>query len=50
MEPTVLVNVPTSSEAYKQEIFGPVLIVNTFKNEAEALAEANGSEFGLFCG
>ncbi len=49
MEPTILMNVPMSSDAYKEEIFGPVVIVNTFKNEAEALEEANGMEFGLFC-
>ncbi len=49
MEPTIIANVPISSEAYKQEIFGPVVIVNTFKNETEALAEANDAEFGLFC-
>ena len=49
MEPTILVNVPTSSDAYKEEIFGPVVIVNTFKDEAGALAEANSTEFGLFC-
>lgn len=42
-------NVPQSSDAYKEEIFGPVVIVNTFKDEAEALAEANSTEFGLFC-
>ncbi|KAK3046782.1 hypothetical protein LTR09_011763 [Extremus antarcticus] len=48
MEPTILMNVPMSSDAYKEEIFGPVVIVNTFKNEAEALEEANGMEFGLF--
>ena len=49
MEPTILLNVPTSSDAYKEEIFGPVVIVNTFKDEAAALAEANSTEFGLFC-
>ena len=49
MEPTILVNVPTSSDAYKEEIFGPVVVVNTFKDEAGALAEANSTEFGLFC-
>ena len=48
MEPTILLNVPVSSEVYKEEIFGPVVIVNTFKNEADALEEANGTEFGLF--
>ena len=49
IEPTILLNVPVSSDAYKEEIFGPVVIVNTFKDEAEALAEANNTEFGLFC-
>ena len=48
MKPTILKNVPMSSDAYKEEIFGPVVIVNTFKEEAEVLAEANGTEFGLF--
>ncbi|KAH8892190.1 aldehyde dehydrogenase [Thozetella sp. PMI_491] len=48
VEPTILVNVPQDSDAYKEEIFGPVVIVNTFKDEAEALAEANATEFGLF--
>ena len=48
MEPTILKDVPMSSEAYKEEIFGPVVIVNTFKDEAEVLAEANGTDFGLF--
>ncbi|KAK6365274.1 hypothetical protein LTS17_011507 [Exophiala oligosperma] len=32
----------------KEEIFGPVIIVNTFEDEAGALAEANCVEFGLF--
>ncbi|KAF9892273.1 hypothetical protein FE257_002050 [Aspergillus nanangensis] len=48
VEPTILANVPQTSEAYKEEIFGPVVIVNTFKDENEALTEANGTEFGLF--
>ena len=48
MEPTILFNVPTSSIAYQEEIFGPVVIVNTFKDEEEAMAEANCTEFGLF--
>ena len=49
MEFTILLNVPESSPAYEEEIFGPVLIVNTFKDEAAALHEANNTEFGLFC-
>ena len=49
MEPTILLNVDQGSTAYREEIFGPVVIVNTFESEEEVLAEANGVEFGLFC-
>lgn len=49
IQPTILLNVPQTSAAYREEIFGPVVIVNTFRTEAEALSEANNIEFGLFC-
>ena len=49
IQPTILTNVPRSSLAYREEIFGPVIIVNTFNDEEEALEEANCTEFGLFC-
>ncbi|MCH4023375.1 MAG: aldehyde dehydrogenase family protein [Acetobacter sp.] len=35
---------------FREEIFGPVLTVTTFKDEAEALAIANDTEFGLGSG
>ncbi|GBQ26275.1 aldehyde dehydrogenase [Acetobacter estunensis NRIC 0472] len=35
---------------FREEIFGPVLTVTTFKDEAEALALANDTEFGLGSG
>jgi aldehyde dehydrogenase (NAD+) len=32
----------------KEEVFGPVVVVNTFKKEEEAIEKANSSEFGLY--
>jgi aldehyde dehydrogenase (NAD+) len=49
VEPTILKNVPITSAAYMEEIFGPVVIVNTFTEERDVLAEANCTDFGLFC-
>ena len=45
--PTVLANVPTDSRLLREEIFGPVAPVATFRTEAEGLSAANDSEFGL---
>jgi 5-carboxymethyl-2-hydroxymuconic-semialdehyde dehydrogenase len=43
-----LVNEPTpGSEIVTEEIFGPVLTMQTFSTDAEAVALANGTEFGL---
>jgi (Z)-2-((N-methylformamido)methylene)-5-hydroxybutyrolactone dehydrogenase len=47
VEPTVLVDTTTSMRAVQEEIFGPVVAVTTFADEAEAIALANGTEFGL---
>jgi betaine-aldehyde dehydrogenase len=47
IEPTVLTDVPLSSQAWKEEIFGPVVCVRSFENEAEAVRLANDSRFGL---
>lgn len=45
--PTVFVDVPTSTEAWKEEIFGPVLCIREFSTEEEALTVANDSIYGL---
>ena len=44
--PTLLDEVPTSSRAYTEEIFGPVLSVVRVKTYEEGLALINGGEFG----
>jgi len=46
-EPTVLTGVPDDARVLEEEIFGPVAPVATFATEAEALAAANRTEYGL---
>jgi betaine-aldehyde dehydrogenase len=46
-EPTIFVNVPTTSALWREEIFGPVLCVRTFATEEEAIDLANDSDYGL---
>ena len=45
--PTVLTTVPDNARILKEEIFGPVAPIITFKNEAEAIELANDTEYGL---
>jgi succinate-semialdehyde dehydrogenase/glutarate-semialdehyde dehydrogenase len=45
--PTVLSNVPAEAQIMNEEPFGPVAIVNRFKSEEDAVAEANRLPYGL---
>ncbi|NSY99067.1 aldehyde dehydrogenase family protein, partial [Agrobacterium tumefaciens] len=47
LQPTILTDVPLDSAAWTDEIFGPVVCVRSFSTEAEAVAHANDSRFGL---
>ncbi|WP_449103529.1 aldehyde dehydrogenase family protein [Pseudomonas veronii] len=47
IRPTLFTDVPLDSALWRQEIFGPVLCVRRFTTEAEAIALANDSDFGL---
>jgi acyl-CoA reductase-like NAD-dependent aldehyde dehydrogenase len=47
VQPTVLVDTTPEMRAVREEIFGPVVAVTTFRDEDEAVAIANGTDFGL---
>ena len=47
MAPTVLLPTSTAAASWRDEIFGPVVSVMTFDDEADAIAKANDTEFGL---
>lgn len=47
MRPAIVSDAQPTDRLYCEEVFGPILAVTTFETEDEALALANGSEFGL---
>lgn len=47
LEPAVFADVPEESWIWREEIFGPVVCIRPFDDEAEALRSANDSRFGL---
>lgn len=46
--PAIFSDVPDDAKINTEEIFGPVVVVHTFALEAEAIARANDTEYGLF--
>jgi succinate-semialdehyde dehydrogenase/glutarate-semialdehyde dehydrogenase len=47
MQATILTDIKPDNPAFREEFFGPVALFFRVKNEAEAVALANDSEFGL---
>ena len=45
--PTILVDAPEDAEIMTEEVFGPVVTIQTFADEQEAVRKANDSRFGL---
>jgi succinate-semialdehyde dehydrogenase / glutarate-semialdehyde dehydrogenase len=45
--PTVLSNIPADAQLLREEIFGPVVALQPFETDAEAIANANNTELGL---
>ena len=46
-EPTLLTDAPAGAEILREEVFGPVLTLQAFADDAEAVAQANSTEYGL---
>lgn len=47
LKPTLITNVDTSMQIWREEVFGPVLCVKTFATEEEAIELANDTHYGL---
>lgn len=50
MKPAVFINVKQDMQIVQEEIFGPVITVQSFASESEAVALANGTTYGLAAG
>jgi aldehyde dehydrogenase (NAD+) len=47
VEPTIFLNPKDDARIYREEIFGPVITIRTFKTEEEAIKLANDTSYGL---
>ncbi|UED87884.1 aldehyde dehydrogenase [Streptomyces profundus] len=47
VRPTVITDAPPTARVCREEIFGPVVVITPFDTEAEAVAAANGTPYGL---
>ncbi|TFB14207.1 aldehyde dehydrogenase family protein [Filobacillus milosensis] len=50
IQPTILENVPRDAKISCEEVFGPVVLLNTVKDSDQALEEMNDSQYGLNAG
>jgi aldehyde dehydrogenase (NAD+) len=48
VEPTLFLKPGKDATIYREEIFGPVMMINTFETEEEAIEMANDTEYGLY--
>ncbi|KAI5683557.1 hypothetical protein M9H77_04785 [Catharanthus roseus] len=47
VKPTIITDITTTMQIWREEVFGPVLCVKTFSTEEEAIELANDSQYGL---
>ncbi len=45
--PTLFADVPPQAEILQREVFGPVLTLQTFEDEQDAITKANATDYGL---
>ncbi|WP_231443640.1 aldehyde dehydrogenase family protein [Brevibacterium zhoupengii] len=50
LSPAILIKVPRTCRLWKEEVFAPVVLLEPFESEAEAVAAANDSEYSLQAG
>lgn len=50
VEPTILLNCNNSMNVYAEEVFGPVICINSYNTIEEAIHQVNDTRFGLQCG
>lgn len=50
VEPTILTNCNNTMKVYAEEVFGPVVCINSYNTIEEAIRLANDTRFGLQCG
>jgi aldehyde dehydrogenase (NAD+) len=48
VQPTLFLNPGKEARIWKEEIFGPVMMINAFKTEEEAIEMANDTDYGLY--
>jgi len=50
VEPTILTNCNHTMKVYAEEVFGPVICINSYNTIDKAIQQANNTKFGLQCG
>jgi glyceraldehyde-3-phosphate dehydrogenase (NADP+) len=50
VEPTILTNCNHTMKVYAEEVFGPVICINSYQTIEDAIDQANNTKFGLQCG
>jgi aldehyde dehydrogenase (NAD+) len=48
VQPTIFTDVAEDAKIMKEEIFGPVVVINTFQTEEDVIRKANDTEYGLY--